>query len=90
MANKQKLVDMIQAEIGGSKADAAKCLDGVLSAFTKALENGEDISLIGFGKFSVVERSARSGINPKTKEKIQIPASKTVKFSVGKDLKEKL
>ena len=83
--NKTDLVNAIAAE-GLTKADSKKALDAVLNAISGALKEGDKVALIGFGTFSVNERPARDGINPATKEKIQIAAKKVVKFKAGAEL----
>lgn len=83
--NKTDLVNAIAAE-GLSKADSKKALDAVLNAISGAVKAGDKVAILGFGTFSVTERPAREGINPSTKEKIQIPAKKVVKFKAGADL----
>ena len=85
---KQDLVEAIANKTGVSKTAAEECLNVIIDQITKALSKGEEINLTGFGKFSVGKRKAREGRNPKTGEKIQIPASKTPKFKAGKALKE--
>lgn len=86
--NKNDLVASV-AEAGGfSKADAAKAVDSVLSSISGSLSGGEEVRLVGFGTFSVANRAATQGRNPRTGEKIQIPASKQPKFKAGKALKE--
>lgn len=87
---------MTKAELVGSLADKAgvskKDADAVLQAFvdvvTDTLSSGDDVTLTGFGTFSVTERQARTGVNPRTLEKIEIAATKTPKFKAGKKLKE--
>ena len=88
--NKTELVDAIAQGSGLSKASAKKALDATLAAVTEALVKGDKIALVGFGTFSVVEKSAREGINPLTKAKIKIPARKAVKFKQGADLAKKV
>ncbi len=86
--NKNDLVAAV-AEISGlGKADANKGVDAVLEAVTKALASGDDVRLVGFGTFSVAERKASEGRNPRTGETIQIAASKQPKFKAGKALKD--
>ncbi|MFT6558531.1 MULTISPECIES: HU family DNA-binding protein [Sneathiella] len=86
--NKNDLVAAV-AEISGlGKADAGKGVDAVLEAVTKALASGDDVRLVGFGTFSVAERKASEGRNPRTGETIQIAASKQPKFKAGKALKD--
>ncbi|HIJ77296.1 MAG TPA: HU family DNA-binding protein, partial [Deltaproteobacteria bacterium] len=67
-----------------------KALDGFVSAVSGALAGGDKITLVGFGTFSVGTRAQREGRNPRTGEKIKIPASKVVKFKAGKTLSEKV
>ena len=88
--NKTELIDKIAAGAGISKADAKKALDATVSALKEALVAGDKIQLVGFGTFSVNERPAREGINPATKEKIQIAAKKVAKFKAGAELADAL
>jgi len=83
---KADLVARMAADGMVTKAQAEKALDGLVSAITEALANGEKVTLVGFGTFSVGERAEREGRNPRTGEKISIPASKVVKFKPGKNL----
>jgi len=87
---KAELVAKIASEAGIIKSQAEKALDGFVSAVSGALSAGEKTTLVGFGTFSVGERSQREGRNPRTGEKIKIPASKVVKFKAGKTLSEKV
>ena len=80
--NKTDLVNAIAAA-GLSKADSKKALDATLGAIADALKAGDKVALLGFGTFAVNERPARQGINPATKEKIEIPAKKVIKFKAG-------
>ncbi len=84
--NKTELIDKIAAGAGLSKADAKKALDATTAAIKEALVAGDKIQLVGFGTFSVNERSAREGINPATKAKIKIAAKKVAKFKAGAEL----
>lgn len=84
--NKTELIEKIAAGAEISKADAKKALEATVDAIKDALVAGDKVSLIGFGTFSVGERPAREGINPATKEKIQIAAKKTAKFKAGAEL----
>lgn len=84
--NKTELIDKIAAGAGISKADAKKAFDATTNALKEALVAGDKIQLVGFGTFSVSERPAREGINPATKEKIQIAAKKVAKFKAGAEL----
>ncbi len=85
--NKNDLVAAVATTCGASKAGAAKAVDAVFDAITNALNRGEDVRLIGFGSFSVANRSARTGRNPRTGASIYIPASRLPKFRAGKQLK---
>ena len=69
-----------------SKADSKKAVDAAIEAIKGTLAGGDTVSIVGFGTFSVTERGAREGINPRTKEKIQIAAKKMVKFKAGAGL----
>jgi DNA-binding protein HU-beta len=71
-----------------SKTDAAKAVDGVFDSITDALKKGDEVRLVGFGTFNVAERAQSEGRNPRTGEKIEIPASKQPKFRAGKGLKD--
>ena len=88
--NREGLVKLISEKIGITQKAAEQVQKAVIELFSSTLEKGESISLVGFGSFKVVERAAREGRNPSTGEKIQIPASKTVKFTPSKSLKERL
>ena len=78
--NKTVLVNEFAAKAGLSKVAAKAALDATLESIAQALENEDKVQLIGFGTFAVVEKPARTGLNPRTKEKIEIPARKVVKF----------
>ncbi|WP_075590248.1 HU family DNA-binding protein [Labilibacter marinus] len=84
--NKAQLIDAIAGDSGLTKADAKKALDSFINVTSEALKSGDRISLIGFGSFSVSERSARTGRNPQTGKEIQIAAKKVVKFKAGSEL----
>lgn len=84
--NKTDLVNEIAAKAKLNKVDAKAALDAVLESIAQSLSNDDKVQLIGFGTFSVVEKEARTGINPRTKEKIEIPARKVVKFKPAADL----
>jgi DNA-binding protein HU-beta len=86
--NKSDLVDAIATSADISKAAAGRALDGMLEAVKAALKNGEEVSLVGFGSFSVDERAGRTGRNPRTGEAITIKAAKVPKFRAGKGLKD--
>lgn len=87
--NKSELVDSIAEGANLSKSDATEALNAFIEAVGQALEKGDSVSLVGFGTFSVKERKARTGRNPKTGEEIPIPASKVPGFKAGKTLKER-
>lgn len=84
--NKTELIDAIAAGAGLSKADAKKSLDAAVAAIKDELAKGGKVQLVGFGTFAVSERPAREGINPATKQKIQIDAKKVAKFKAGAEL----
>lgn len=84
--NKTELIEKIAASAEITKADAKKALEATVAAIKEALVEGDKVALAGFGTFAVNERPAREGINPATKEKIQIEAKKVVKFKAGSEL----
>jgi len=86
--NKSELIDAIAAEADISKAAAGRALDATVAAVTKALKDGEMLTLVGFGTFYVGERAARSGRNPRTGATIKIKSAKVPKFRAGKALKD--
>ncbi|MBR9970760.1 HU family DNA-binding protein [Magnetospirillum sulfuroxidans] len=86
--NKNDLVTAVATSAGLSKADAAKAVDGVFDAISAALTGGDEVRLVGFGTFSVSDRAASEGRNPRTGETISIAASKQPKFKAGKGLKD--
>ena len=86
--NKNDLVTVVAGKTGLSKTDSASAVDSVLDAITDALTAGDDVRLVGFGTFSITNRRATQGRNPRTGERIQIPASKQPKFKAGKGLKD--
>lgn len=90
LMNKSDLVNAIAAGAELSKADAKKALDATLNAIADALKEGDKVALLGFGTFAVTERPARTGINPATKEKIEIAAKKVIKFKAGAELADGL
>jgi len=85
---KADLIKAISESTKITQKDVASVLDSFMETVKTSLSKGESITLVGFGNFEVGTRAARSAINFKTKEKIQIPACKTVRFKVGKGLKE--
>ena len=90
MAGKADIVDAISADAGLSKKDATAALDAIINTICGNLKKGGRVAIPGLGIFSVSDRKARTGINPQTKAKIKIAASKAAKFKAGKDLKELL
>ena len=86
--NKAQLIDAMAAGAGLTKADAKKSLDAFVKATTDALKSSDRVALVGFGSFSVSQRSARTGRNPQTGKPITIKAKKVVKFKPGSDLND--
>jgi len=86
--NKNDLVSAVAGSAGMSKADSAKAVESVFDAISGALSSGGDVRIVGFGTFSVANRKATTGRNPRTGQAIQIPASKQPKFKAGKGLKD--
>jgi len=87
---KDELIAIVSESADITKKSAGDAINTAIEGITSALEKGDSISLIGFGSFKVVERAAREGRNPSTGEKMQIPASKGVKFTPGAGLKERV
>lgn len=88
VVKKQDLANMLSEEYGVSKKEATAYVQFVFDTVADTLKENGTVDVFGFGKFSLAERSARTGINPATKEKIEIPASKSVKFKAAKALKD--
>ncbi len=86
--NKGDLIEKVANECGLSKAATDQALNSVLNAIKEAVSAGDNVTLIGFGTFSVSARAAREGRNPQTGETIQIPAKKIVKFKAGSKLSD--
>ncbi|MDH5446293.1 MAG: HU family DNA-binding protein [Gammaproteobacteria bacterium] len=86
--NKAELIDAVADGADISKADATRAVDAVVEQITTALTKGDQVTLVGFGTFSVKDRAARTGRNPRTGEAIDIPASKVPGFKAGKALKD--
>jgi DNA-binding protein HU-beta len=85
---KQEFVDRVAQKSGLSRRDAGEAVDAFLESISDALRNGEEVAFTGFGKFSVQDRAARQGVNPRNPtERVHIPASKVPKFSAGSQLK---
>jgi len=86
--NKAELINAVAEKAALSKKDSEAAVSAALEAISAALAEGEEVRLVGFGSFEVKKREARMGRNPKTKEAIQIPASKVPAFKAGKALKD--
>ena len=86
--NKSELIDAVAESADLSKADATKAVDAFAYTVTDALNQGDQVTLVGFGTFTVRERAARTGRNPRTGESINIAASKVPGFKAGKALKD--
>ncbi|AEG48333.1 histone family protein DNA-binding protein [Sphingobium chlorophenolicum L-1] len=86
--NKQDLIGAVAESSGLSKSDASKAVEGVFDAITGALKKGDEVRLVGFGTFSVSQRKASTGRNPRTGETMTIKASAQPKFKAGKGLKD--
>ena len=88
MATKSEFVDRVASKSGLSKRDASKAVDAFLESITETLKSGDSVSFTGFGKFSASARKARQGVNPRTGEKVNIPATTVPKFTAGSQLKQ--
>ncbi len=88
--NKTELIEHIAKQADISKAAAGRALEATIGAVRTTLKKGGTVALVGFGTFAVTARAARVGRNPRTREEIQIPASKVPKFKPGKALKDAL
>ena len=86
--NKQELVDSVAKKTGLPKTKAQDAVQAMIETIKASLKKGDEVRLVGFGTFSVAKRAATTGRNPRTGEKINIPASKQPKFKAGKELKE--
>lgn len=86
--NKAELINAVAEKAGLSKKDAELAVNATIESITDALTKGDKVQLVGFGGFEVKERAARTGRNPKTREPIEIPASKMPVFKAGKALKD--
>ncbi|MDX3901538.1 MAG: HU family DNA-binding protein [Sphingobium sp.] len=86
--NKQDLIGAVADSSGLSKSDATKAVEGVFDAISSALKKGDEVRLVGFGTFSVSQRKASTGRNPRTGEAMTIKASSQPKFKAGKGLKD--
>lgn len=88
--NKAELVDAISGKTDLSKKDITSVIDAIQESITDVLVKGGKVSLVGFGSFQVSNRKARTGMNPRTRKTIKIPARTVPKFVAGKVLKEKV
>ena len=88
--NKTELIEKIADEANGSKNEAQKFFEAFTTVVESELKNGNQVQITGFGKFYVQQRDARQGINPQTKQRINIPASKVPKFTAGNALKDSI
>jgi len=86
--NKAELVEEVAGKVGLTKKEAGNVIDAITSTITDSLAREEKVTLVGFGTFQVRERKARRGVNPQTREIIQIPAKKVPRFKPGKRLRE--
>ena len=86
--NKAELVDAVAAESGLTKSDASGAVESVFNTIGNQLRQGNSVSIVGFGQFSITDRAARTGRNPRTGEEIAIAASRAPKFKAGKQLKD--
>lgn len=88
VVNKKVLADKVAEENGITKKLASEVIDTLFATMTEALKDGKKVDIIGFGKFEVKQRAARTGINPQTKEQIQIAATNVPGFKASKSLKD--
>lgn len=86
--NKQNLVEWVQGKLGGTKVQAEELVDGMFDAMVSTLKKGDEVSIAGFGIFSVKGRAARMARNPKTGEQVKVSAKKVPKFRPAKALKD--
>ena len=86
--NKTEFINAVAEKSGLSKVDAKKAVEAFVETVSSELKEGGKVALLGFGSFSVAEKSARKGVNPRTKQPIEIPARKSVKFKAGAELTE--
>ena len=86
--NKTEFINAVAEKSGLSKVDSKKAVEAFVETVSSELKEGGKVALLGFGSFSVAEKSARKGVNPKTKQPIEIPARKSVKFKAGAELTE--
>ncbi|AHF58079.1 MULTISPECIES: HU family DNA-binding protein [Spiroplasma] len=88
--SKKELAELLAGEFNTSKADGERMVNFIFEKISNTLTKGQEVSIAGFGKFSISERAARDGRNPATGQTIKIPASKAAKFKAAKQLKDAL
>ena len=88
--NKAELIEEVSGKIGLTKKEIGNVIDAITQTIIDTLSKGEKVTLVGFGTFEVIERRARKGVNPQTRETIQIPAKNVPKFKPGKGLRERV
>lgn len=88
--NKAELVDEISGKVGLTKKETQNVIDALTETVGDALSRGEKVTLVDFGTFRVIHKEARRGVNPQTRETIQIPAKKVAKFEPGRGLRERV
>lgn len=88
--NKTELINAVAEKANLTKVDAKAAVDATIATIADALAKGEKVAILGFGTFSVVEKAARTGINPRTNQKIEIAARKAAKFKAGAELDAKV
>ncbi|MDO8575180.1 MAG: HU family DNA-binding protein [bacterium] len=86
--NKASIVDAVQQILGGTKVQAEQVVETVFNTIINALKKGEEVSIAGFGIYSVKDRAARDARNPRTGETVKVPATKVPKFRASKALKD--
>jgi DNA-binding protein HU-beta len=86
--NKGELVNAMAERMGMTRAQAGEALDAAIETITEALKKGDEVKIVGFGSFVVTQRAAGEARNPRTGEKVKVPASKAPKFRAGAGLKE--
>lgn len=88
--NKAEFIKVVAQKVDATQKLTGEFVDAVFATITEELAEGNEVSISGFGKFSVTERASRKGINPSTMEEIEIPASKSAKFKASSTLKSAL
>ena len=86
--NKKELINVVTEMTGATKKDTGVFIDAFVEAVIESVKSGEDVTITGFGKFTVTERAERNGVNPQTGEAMTIAASKSPKFKAGKNFKD--